>query len=27
VRKVYGRVTPLEHGEQVLEELKRLQSA
>lgn len=27
VQKVYGRVTPLQHGEQVLEELKRLQSA
>ncbi len=24
VRKVYGRVTPLGHGEQVVEELKRL---
>lgn len=27
VRKVYGRVTPLGHGEQVIEELKKLQSA
>ena len=27
VRKVYGRVTPLGHGEQVLAELKRLQAA
>jgi len=27
VVKVYGRVTPLGHGEQVAEELKRLQSA
>lgn len=26
VVKVYGRVTPLGHGEQVVEELKRLQS-
>lgn len=26
VRKVYGRVTPLGHGEQVVEELKKLQS-
>ena len=26
VRKVYGRVTPLGHGEQVLTELKRLQA-
>jgi peroxiredoxin Q/BCP len=26
VQKVYGRVTPLGHGKQVLEELKRLQS-
>jgi peroxiredoxin Q/BCP len=26
VRKVYGRVTPLGHGEQVIEELKRLQA-
>ncbi len=26
VRKVYGRVTPLGHGEQVIEELKKLQS-
>ena len=26
VRKVYGRVTPLGHGEQVLAELKKLQS-
>lgn len=26
VLKVYGRVTPLGHGEQVIEELKRLQS-
>lgn len=25
VQKVYGRVTPLGHGEQVIEELKRLQ--
>ena len=25
VQKVYGRVTPLGHGEQVVEELKRLQ--
>lgn len=25
VRKVYGRVTPLGHGEQVIEELKKLQ--
>lgn len=25
VRKVYGRVTPLGHGEQIIEELKRLQ--
>lgn len=27
VVKVYGRVTPLGHGEQVIEELKKLQSA
>lgn len=27
VVKVYGRVTPLGHGEQVVEELKRLQAA
>ena len=27
VRKVYGRVTPLGHGEQVVDELKKLQSA
>ncbi len=27
VRKVYGRVTPLGHGEQVIDELKKLQSA
>lgn len=27
VRKVYGRVTPLGHGEQVIEELKKLQAA
>lgn len=27
VVKVYGRVTPLGHGEQVVEELKKLQSA
>lgn len=27
VVKVYGRVTPLGHGEQVIEELKRLQAA
>lgn len=27
VRKVYGRVTPLGHGEQVIAELKKLQSA
>lgn len=27
VRKVYGRVTPLGHGEQVLEELNRLKTA
>lgn len=26
VQKVYGRVTPLGHGEQVLEELRRLQA-
>jgi len=26
VRKVYGRVTPLGHGEQVVDELKKLQS-
>lgn len=26
VQKVYGRVTPLRHGEQVVAELKRLQS-
>lgn len=26
VRKVYGRVTPLGHGEQIIEELKRLQA-
>lgn len=26
VRKVYGRVTPLGHGEQVIAELKKLQS-
>ncbi|MBC7459569.1 peroxiredoxin [Candidatus Saccharibacteria bacterium] len=25
VRKVYGRVTPMGHGEQVIDELKRLQ--
>ena len=27
VRKVYGRVTPLGHGEQVVDELKKLQPA
>lgn len=27
VRKVYGRVTPLGHGEQVIKELKKLQLA
>lgn len=27
VQKVYGRVTPVGHGEQVIEELKRLQIA
>lgn len=27
VRKVYGRVTPLGHGDQVIAELKKLQSA
>ena len=27
VVKVYGRVTPLGHGEQVIEELKRLQAS
>lgn len=27
VRKVYGRVTPMGHGEQVIEELKALQNA
>lgn len=27
VRKVYGRVTPLGHGDQVIDELKKLQSA
>jgi len=27
VRKVYGRVTPLGHGEQVIGELKRLQAS
>ncbi len=27
VQKVYGRVTPLGHGEQVIEELKRLQAS
>lgn len=27
VRKVYGRVTPLGHGEQVIAELKKLQAA
>jgi len=27
VRKVYGRVTPLGHGDQVIRELKKLQSA
>jgi len=27
VRKVYGRVTPLGHGEQVVDELEKLQSA
>lgn len=26
VQKVYGRVTPLGHGEQIVEELKRLQA-
>jgi peroxiredoxin len=26
VQKVYGRVTPLGHGNQVVEELKRLQA-
>ncbi len=27
VRKVYGRVTPVGHGQQVVEELRKLQSA
>jgi hypothetical protein len=27
VQKVYGRVTPLGHGEQVIEDLKRLQNS